>query len=152
VQLAAFASSFASLPAAPPADWLPAWLPGRRFNTRLKGINGGVLLLRPCPAVQQHMTELLDSHPKLRFSYGAAEQDFFTWWVPLSRWQHAEGAAAGIGVMPPGAFPAHALLAGLPPTTYTPHHVTASNVSQCLPGRFLLKCPRACTCCPGAHL
>ena len=71
--------------AASRAVWLPTWPwpPGCRFNTRLKGINGGVLLLRPCPAVQQHMIELLDSHPKLRFSYGAAEQDFFNWWAPL---------------------------------------------------------------------
>ncbi len=37
--------------------------------------------MRPCPAVQQHMIDLLDKHPKLRFSYGAAEQDFLNWCV-----------------------------------------------------------------------
>lgn len=52
------------------------------FNTWLRpGINGGVMLLRPCPAVQQHMLQLLDTYPKLQFTYGAAEQDFFGWWV-----------------------------------------------------------------------
>lgn len=57
----------------------------RRFNTWLKpSINGGVMLLRPCPAVQQHMIDLLERYPKLRFTYGAAEQDFFGWWVPPS--------------------------------------------------------------------
>lgn len=50
-----------------------------RLNTRLKGINGGVLLLRPCEAVQQHMLSLLEEHPKLRFTYAAAEQDFLGW-------------------------------------------------------------------------
>ena len=58
---------------------LHAALP-RRYNTRLPGgINGGVLLLRPCPAMLQHMVHLLDTQPKLRFAHGAAEQDFFTW-------------------------------------------------------------------------
>lgn len=52
----------------------------RRYNTQLTGINGGVIMLRPCPAVQRHMVSLLDAHAKLRFSHGAAEQDFFTWY------------------------------------------------------------------------
>ena len=94
--------SVAHLRAAPPAVWLRAWLPGCRFNTRLKGINGGVLLLRPCPAVQQHMIELLDSHPKLRFSYGAAEQDFFNWWVAppagqMQTWQQQAWVLYSLG-------------------------------------------------------
>lgn len=43
-------------------------------------INGGVFFMRPCPAAGAHMLQLLDSHPKLRFSYGTAEQDFFGWY------------------------------------------------------------------------
>lgn len=51
-----------------------------RWGPHLRGINGGVLLLRPCPAVQQHMMSLLEEHPRLRFAFGAAEQDFFHWY------------------------------------------------------------------------
>ena len=40
-------------------------------------INGGVFFLRPCPATEAHMVALLLRHPKLRFTHGAAEQDFF---------------------------------------------------------------------------
>lgn len=68
-----------SLPVGFAASWDQSKLLGR-FNTQLSGINGGVLLLRPCPEVQQHMVSLLDNHPKLRFSHGAAEQDFLNWY------------------------------------------------------------------------
>lgn len=43
-------------------------------------INGGVFFLRPCPAIEAHMLALLEGHPKLRFRYGCAEQDFFSWY------------------------------------------------------------------------
>ena len=39
------------------------------------------MLLRPCKAVMRRMLEVLHTHPKLRFTYGAAEQDFFHWRV-----------------------------------------------------------------------
>lgn len=54
-----------------------------RFRTVVKRINGGVLLLRPCPAVEAHMLSLLDCHPKLRYVQGTAEQDFFGWCVSV---------------------------------------------------------------------
>jgi hypothetical protein len=54
------------------------WL--NRFKTRLEKFNGGVLLLRPCPAVEQHMLQILEAYPKLRFTFGTAEQDFLTWY------------------------------------------------------------------------
>jgi lipopolysaccharide biosynthesis glycosyltransferase len=41
---------------------------------------GGVFFLRPCPAVAAHMLELLARYPKLRFAWGNAEQEFFTWY------------------------------------------------------------------------
>ncbi|GAB4814352.1 hypothetical protein N2152v2_001398 [Parachlorella kessleri] len=67
-----------------PVEFAAVWDQNKwlgRYNTRLPGgINGGVLLLRPCPAMLLHMVELLDTQPKLRFSHGAAEQDFFTWY------------------------------------------------------------------------
>ncbi len=50
-----------------------------RFGPHLQGINGGMLLLRPCKAVMRHMLAVLEAQPKLRFSHGAAEQDFFHW-------------------------------------------------------------------------
>ena len=53
------------------------WL--NRYKTMLQRINGGVLLLRPCAAVQAHMLGLLQAHPKLRFTHGTAEQDFLSW-------------------------------------------------------------------------
>ena len=28
-----------------------------------------------------HMMALLEAEPRLRFTYGAAEQDFLTWWA-----------------------------------------------------------------------
>jgi hypothetical protein len=56
-----------------------ACLPASRWGPRLKGINGGMLLVRPCPAVMDHMVAILDENPELRFSYGAAEQDFLNW-------------------------------------------------------------------------
>lgn len=51
-----------------------------RHRTGLRGLNGGVLLLRPCPAVAAHMAGILESHPKLRFTHRAAEQDFLDWY------------------------------------------------------------------------
>lgn len=54
-------------------------LPRRRHRTVQQRINGGVFLLRPCAAVEAHMLQLLERHPKLRFVHGTAEQDFFGW-------------------------------------------------------------------------
>ena len=45
----------------------------------LQSINGGVLFIRPCNATEAAMTSLLRDTPKLRFSHGTAEQDFFAW-------------------------------------------------------------------------
>jgi hypothetical protein len=41
--------------------------------------NGGVLLIHPCMAIHDHMIELLDKYPALRFTDGMAEQEFFNW-------------------------------------------------------------------------
>lgn len=49
-----------------------------RFSS-LGRMQGGVVLLRPCPAVAQHMISLLEQHEFLRFSSGHAEQSFFDW-------------------------------------------------------------------------
>lgn len=54
------------------------WL--SRFGPRLESINGGVLFVRPCPAVMEHMLALLGKRPKLRFTHAAAEQDFLNWY------------------------------------------------------------------------
>ena len=61
----------------------PHTLHMRRHKTVLTGINGGVLLIRPCPAVEAHMLRLLNDRPKLRFTHGTAEQDFLTWCATL---------------------------------------------------------------------
>ena len=50
-----------------------------RHRTALEKINGGVLLLRPCAAVEAHMLSLVAQRPQLRFTHGTAEQDFFSW-------------------------------------------------------------------------
>lgn len=52
-----------------------------RHKTMITSINGGVLFLRPCPATERAMMNILNNTPKLRFSHGTAEQDFFAWWV-----------------------------------------------------------------------
>lgn len=51
-----------------------------RHRATLRGINGGVLLLRPCPATAKHMLDLLNQYPKLRFTHGTAEQEFLAWY------------------------------------------------------------------------
>lgn len=79
-----FAAAWAAV--CPPANALqrlPSHLPSpplpRRFRTVVERINGGVFLLRPCAAVEAHMLQLLERHPKLCFVHGTAEQDFFGW-------------------------------------------------------------------------
>ena len=55
----------------------------------MERINGGVFFLRPCAATEAHMLTLLAAHPKLRFTHGTAEQDFFGWvggWGWVSGW------------------------------------------------------------------
>ena len=42
-------------------------------------MQGGVILLRPCAAVADHMISLLDQYEYLRFTHGHAEQSFFDW-------------------------------------------------------------------------
>jgi hypothetical protein len=42
---------------------------------------GGVFFLRPCSAVAHHMQEILRTRPKMQFSMGNAEQEFFTWYI-----------------------------------------------------------------------
>lgn len=48
-------------------------------------MQGGVVFLRPCPAISQHMMTLLDSRPSLRFEKNHAEQDFFDWYFRYDR-------------------------------------------------------------------
>ncbi|PSC67076.1 glycosyltransferase family 8 [Micractinium conductrix] len=68
-----------SLPIEFAASWDQPKLFGK-WGPRLTGINTGLLLVRPCPAMLDHMLSLLDSHPKLRFTYATAEQDFLNWY------------------------------------------------------------------------
>jgi lipopolysaccharide biosynthesis glycosyltransferase len=49
-------------------------------------MQGGVVFLRPCPAVCQHMMSILDSNPRLRFLNAHAEQSFLDWYFLDSRW------------------------------------------------------------------
>lgn len=58
---------------------LPARPPAHRWGPRLAGVNSGVMLVRPCTALLDHMLSVLDTHPKLRFTHGGAEQDFLNW-------------------------------------------------------------------------
>lgn len=73
-----------------PTDFAASWDQTRQLGSSRtllqNNINGGVLLIRPCQAVEQHMLTLLEEHPKLQFVYGAAEQDFFTWYYRYTGW------------------------------------------------------------------
>ena len=40
---------------------------------------GGVVFLRPCAAIAEHMLALAGGDPLLQFRHGHAEQDFFDW-------------------------------------------------------------------------
>jgi len=51
-----------------------------KFPRSTRILQGGVLFLRPCPAVASHMRTLLDANPVLRFSTSNAEQEFFSWY------------------------------------------------------------------------
>ncbi|KAI7846182.1 hypothetical protein COHA_000252 [Chlorella ohadii] len=79
VAVAGDLSPLFSLPTEFAAVWDQPKVLGR-FGPHLQGINGGMLLLRPCKAVMRHMLAVLEAQPKLRFSHGAAEQDFFHWY------------------------------------------------------------------------
>jgi hypothetical protein len=48
---------------------------------RVKKGNGGVLLIHPCQAIHDHMVQLLNDYPILRFTEGMAEQEFFNWYT-----------------------------------------------------------------------
>lgn len=47
---------------------------------------GGVLFIRPCKQVAEHMIELLQARPQLQFRLGNAEQEFFTWYFRYEAW------------------------------------------------------------------
>lgn len=47
---------------------------------------GGVVLLRPCKAVAQHMMQLVSSNSTLQFSHSHAEQSFLDWYFRYDRW------------------------------------------------------------------
>ena len=42
--------------------------------------SGGLVFLRPCNAVLEHMLHLLDTNPEMRFTEGLAEQSFLNWY------------------------------------------------------------------------
>lgn len=56
----------------------------RRY-TSLGSAQGGVVLLRPCRAVAEHMVALATGDERLQFWWGHAEQDFFNWYFRYSR-------------------------------------------------------------------
>lgn len=96
---------------------------GCRYRTAVQKINGGVFLLRPCAAVEAHMLSLLDQHPKLRYTHGTAEQEFFGWYyrytgatLPLEYNAQAEqslveGGLTG-GCLAAGRVPGNTLASG----------------------------------------
>lgn len=47
---------------------------------------GGVVLLRPCPAVAKHMMHLVTTNSTLQFSHQHAEQSFLDWYFRFERW------------------------------------------------------------------
>lgn len=49
-------------------------------------VQGGMLFLRPCKAVAEDMLRILRYRPKLRFTYGNAEQEFLSWYFRYSAW------------------------------------------------------------------
>ena len=51
-----------------------------KYPRSVRILQGGVLFLRPCPAVSRHMQILLAEHPRLQFSTSNAEQEFFSWY------------------------------------------------------------------------
>jgi hypothetical protein len=51
----------------------------------LGSMQGGVILLRPCARIAEHMISLLRDHPHLRFTKNHAEQDFFDWYFRYNR-------------------------------------------------------------------
>lgn len=72
-----------------PTDFAAVWDQSRgpfSGRTKLESINGGVLFLRPCPAVAAHMLTLARDRPKLRFARSTAEQAFLSWYYRYSGW------------------------------------------------------------------
>lgn len=47
---------------------------------------GGVVLLRPCPAVAKHMMHLVSTNTTLQFAHHHAEQSFLDWYFRFERW------------------------------------------------------------------
>ena len=56
------------------------WLQKFKYPGSLRIFQGGVLFLRPCPAVARHMQMLLEEDPLLWFSTSNAEQEFLSWY------------------------------------------------------------------------
>lgn len=54
-------------------------------HSSLGRMQGGVVLLRPCPAVGAHMRELVNRYPELHFSHAWAEQSFLDWYFHYDR-------------------------------------------------------------------
>ena len=85
----------------------PDWDHDKYFNFN----KGGVIMLRPCQEVLQHMLNILEVDETKRFSESLTEQSFLTWYfaytglrLPMkynanARYLEASGATAG------GAFP-----------------------------------------------
>ena len=63
---------------------MPCSALSRRY-TSLGSAQGGVVLLRPCRAVAEHMVALAMGDERLQFRWGHAEQDFFNWYFRYSR-------------------------------------------------------------------
>lgn len=47
---------------------------------------GGVVLLRPCPAVARHMMHIVSTNKTLQFAQYHAEQSFLDWYFRFERW------------------------------------------------------------------
>jgi hypothetical protein len=56
-----------------------------RYNS-LGRMQGGVVLLRPCQKVAEHMMHLVKTNETLQFSATHAEQSFFDWYFRYDRW------------------------------------------------------------------
>ena len=49
-------------------------------------LQGGVIFLRPCPAISSHMIDILGKNSNLHFADAHAEQSFFDWYFRYERW------------------------------------------------------------------
>jgi len=51
-----------------------------KYPSPSRMLQAGVIMLRPCIAIAEHMIRLLDEDPMLRFSTSNAEQEFLSWY------------------------------------------------------------------------